>query len=477
MTSAIPKTLHRIWLGAPMPPEYAAFEARWQALNPRWEIVNWGEEELAAFGLANQDLYDAAPDVCPERLVPRFRSNLARYEILHRHGGVYIDADLAPLRPLADWLPPTATAFAGWEQEPTWIGNSILGSAAGHPFFAALIDGAAESVERFAGERSPKTTGPQYLTRQWEAGVPGAEALVLAPQSVFYPRHWREVHDPPPLPPEAVTDHLWTALRGQVAVVIPYRGDGAERDANLAWVLARLEAAHPSWQVVVERDDSDGPFNRAALIRSGVARSCGDVIVVHDGDVWVDGLAEAVEHVRQGAPWALPHTRVRRLAAAATAEVLAGADFDTAMALDEEPYEGCQTGGAVVLTRDCVRAVPPDPRFAGWGDEDAAWGQALRRLVGPAWRSPEPLWHLWHPPAERISRRLGNEANRGLYHRYEAATDRAEMVEIITEIGGDPSLATGQRTWRSLRTGRTRTTEVGSRQDRLLAGRPHWVLA
>lgn len=34
---------------------------------------------------------------------------------------------------------------------------------------------------------------------------------------------------------------------------------------------------------------------------------------------------------------------------------------------DEQPYQGVAGGGIVVAAREVVQAVPPDPRFVGWG--------------------------------------------------------------------------------------------------------------
>ena len=50
--------------------------------------------------------------------------------------------------------------------------------------------------------------------------------------------------------------------------------------------------------------------------------------------------------------------------------------------LEEDPYPGNPTGTLLVIPREMVLDVPPDVRFKGWGQEDEAWGGALKRLVG-----------------------------------------------------------------------------------------------
>ena len=483
MTAPIPQVIHRVWMGGPMPLEFEAFGADWERLNPGWKVRTWRERDITQFRMVNADLFERAPQLCPEKFIPRFRSNLVRYEILERHGGVYVDCDLRPLEALPDL--DGVEVFAGWERQGEWVGNSILGSVPGHRFFGALIDGAAESCERFGPERSPVTTGPQYLTRTWKALGLDGDGVRIFDEPVFYPRSWRDLNagrPPVDLPAEAVTDHLWAALRGSVSVIVPYRPDGAERDRNLAWVLDRLTAEHPDWQIIIQEEpegEREGLFNRARLIREGVARSFGDIIVVHDGDVWCPGLPDAVARVQAGARWALPHATVHRLTPDATVAVLAGAPLDESLPADEPPYMGCVTGGAVAVARDTFHACPPDDRFRGWGGEDLSWGRALVALAGAAWGSPERLYHLWHQPQPRISRSKGTEENEALTRRYlAAAANPAAMAALVAEhAGGDPGPGIAPPStdwWRHVRTGRVRRVTVGSPTSRRLAAHPGW---
>lgn len=87
-----------------------------------------------------------------------------------------------------------------------------------------------------------------------------------------------------------------------------------------------------------------------------------------------------------------------------------------------------------VLPRALYERVPLDPRFAGWGQEDGSWADALTALAGPPWRGDHPkqplhpMWHLWHPPQERTfpagrsaSRAIGSAEGLALRQRYRAA--------------------------------------------------------
>lgn len=216
-----------------------------------------------------------------------------------------------------------------------------------------------------------------------------------------------------------------------VSVVVPWRPDGGHRDAAWQYLAWRWTRTHPHWQIVTGAAP-DGPWCKAAAVAAALPGATGDVLVIADADVWCDGVDQAVSAVANGAGWAVPHDLVHRLTEDATAAVRAGGPLRGPSV--ERPYRGYAGGGMTVLDRETYQQVPLDPRFAGWGQEDEAWALALGCLAGAAWRGSAPLWHLWHPPQARTSRRWGSDASRALWARYRiAATDPAAMRVLLDE--------------------------------------------
>ena len=207
-----------------------------------------------------------------------------------------------------------------------------------------------------------------------------------------------------------------------VSVIIPWRAGCLHREAALAWVLARWHTRCPSWQVQVSVHEG-GPWSKGAAVGAAVPLCRGRVVVIADGDVWTDGVADAVAAVEAGeAGWAIPHRQVYRLTHAATAEILAGVEPYAGMPTTRDPYPGVPSGGVVVQTAEVLEQVPVDPRFHGWGQEDESRGWwALPVLAGPPWVGSGPLWHLWHPPAARLDERRGSQKGMELYLRYQSA--------------------------------------------------------
>lgn len=217
------------------------------------------------------------------------------------------------------------------------------------------------------------------------------------------------------------------------AVLIPWRDVGCEHRARaLTFVLSRL-AEHP-WPVVIGRHD-DGEWCKALAVADALEQTDAETLIVHDADVWCDGLPEAVDAVQAGAAWAIPHPPTRgihRLTEASTVRYLAGEPL-AVLPLAESRYDGVAGGGIAVVTRSIYEACPLDPRFRGWGGEDESWGHALRALHGTAPRGPSPLVHLWHPSQPRITRRTGSEASSTLRKRYARARFRPHQIAALIE--------------------------------------------
>jgi hypothetical protein len=200
-----------------------------------------------------------------------------------------------------------------------------------------------------------------------------------------------------------------------VSVLIPFTSTDPHRLANLHTIRGRYHDL--GWEVILGH--CDGPWIKAHAVADAAAHATHDLYVVADGDCWTDNTPDAVRAVHYGAPWASPHTHVQRL---------------TADGHREQLHQAVRGGGIVVLTRTTWQQIPLDPRFVGWGHEDHSWGLALDRLAGPCARGDATLTHLWHPPQERITRRIGSHAGRQLERRYwTARNDHDAMVELVDE--------------------------------------------
>lgn len=199
---AIPRVFHHIWLGSDeVPEEIEGFRKTWRVHHPEWDLRLWRESELD--WLRNQALFDRAGSYAQ-------KADIARYEIIHRFGGVYLDADMESLRPI-DTLLDGLDFFAAYESNGH-VCNSIFGAAAGSPPLSEVIRQLPASCVLHRRGSIATQTGPGLLTRCLHGG--GWEArgtrIRLFPPPFFYPYHWSEPWRRDDRFPTAYAVHHWS---------------------------------------------------------------------------------------------------------------------------------------------------------------------------------------------------------------------------------------------------------------------------
>lgn len=86
----IPTQVNRIWLGgAPIPERYERYWRAWQRQLPNAQFRTWRDADVAQLPVAGPLLSKAS--------MPVQRADIARYDIILQHGGVYLDCDIMPL--------------------------------------------------------------------------------------------------------------------------------------------------------------------------------------------------------------------------------------------------------------------------------------------------------------------------------------------------------------------------------------------
>lgn len=221
------------------------------------------------------------------------------------------------------------------------------------------------------------------------------------------------------------------------AVIVPWRPGDVHREA--AWSL--LKQQHLDAGRTVIEGTCDGDWCKAAAVADAISRTDDNILVLHDADVWTDGLDVAIEAVDSTTRWAVPHLKVWRLTE--------GQQEPTTdrSGLAQPPYPGWLGGGVVVVDRAAYENCPMDARFVGWGQEDSSFALALGTLYGLPWRGVADLWHWWHPPQTRLNRSVGSRASEALHRRYKRATaSRIDMLALVEEAKSwqSTSSSTGQ---------------------------------
>ena len=203
----IPKIIHQFWDGSPCPEEFLGYTEKWGELHPGWELHFWALGGILDLPLQNRQLIVHASTISPKSPWP-FITDVARYELLWEFGGVWIDTDFDPQKPI-DELCEGQEAWACWEVPGKWVNNAILAAAPHHPLMKDLITNLPEHLVGMAPEASNTCkSGPQYLT-------PFAirHRLHVYPSHYFFPYGWRELHRANESFPESYAVHRWNHQR------------------------------------------------------------------------------------------------------------------------------------------------------------------------------------------------------------------------------------------------------------------------
>jgi FkbM family methyltransferase len=199
MRADIPPTFHAIWVGSSeLPSAFEATKASWTSRHPGWTFRLWRDADLR--WLLNQGLFDRAPS-------PAQKADIARYEILRRYGGVYVDVDMECLRPLTPLL--AETNFLAGRQDQRFVAIGILGSSPDHPLLEEAIS--RLPVSSLLRHDILKQSGPAFLTRLIEQGDWAARPGVrICEPEVFYPSPWLDRSAPRVDLSRAYAHHAWS---------------------------------------------------------------------------------------------------------------------------------------------------------------------------------------------------------------------------------------------------------------------------
>ncbi len=137
----IPKIIHQIWVGQNIYPQiFRQWSRIWRKCHPGWRYVLWTEKLLSKYfadGLFNQRTFDTA--LFEEKNYAK-ASDIARFEIVNKFGGLYVDTDILcfesfeKLHFLYDFY---ATQDAS--QLIFWAASGHFGAIQNHPILINMI--------------------------------------------------------------------------------------------------------------------------------------------------------------------------------------------------------------------------------------------------------------------------------------------------------------------------------------------------
>lgn len=157
--NGIPHIIHQIWIGSPLPERYIPWTSSWKKMNPDFEYHLWNDEKILEI------LDDRTKDIYLNTKNFGAKSDIARYAILKKFGGIYADTDFECLKSFKD-LCDCTTLFAGniYATSPE-IANGLIACIPDHPFINFISEILSKPLESQNTDTILNTTGPAFFTR------------------------------------------------------------------------------------------------------------------------------------------------------------------------------------------------------------------------------------------------------------------------------------------------------------------------
>lgn len=182
-TPRIPKKIHQVWLGSELPIKYLRLIRTWIDKHPDWDYKLWTDKDVGSFNMTNRTLFNAIKN-------HGIRSDIFRYEIIYKYGGMYLDTDFKCIKPFDDLMYLDFFTGNGFSEEPKAF-PGLLATYAGHPFLKKLINRMGMEIGNLPTEGKygelMRLGGELYAELFNEYITETDEKIVVFPKNYFYP--------------------------------------------------------------------------------------------------------------------------------------------------------------------------------------------------------------------------------------------------------------------------------------------------
>lgn len=204
----IPKIIHQIWLGSPFPDGYRHWQKSWLKFNPGWDYMLWTDKEAESFDFKSKEIYQKTPNLGA-------KSDILRYFILQKFGGLYIDTDFECLTTFQEFH-ERFDFFTGliYAKEP-FMGNGIIGCKPQHPIINTLCDTISQPHQELTSGVMQFSGPGKFTATVFEKAFDPDLINIVFPVTYFYTFPSNKIHITSPrkkrkyYKAESVAVHHW----------------------------------------------------------------------------------------------------------------------------------------------------------------------------------------------------------------------------------------------------------------------------
>jgi len=180
-SNKIPKIIHQIWIGPKtLPLKYKKWMNSWQLLNPDWDYIFWDNDRIKELEITDLIAYKKSKNF-------GFKSDLLRYEILNKYGGLYADTDFECLKKLPAYLLNYNFVCASVYDFKPIINNAIILAQPNSPLINDLLN-KIKLNKKIHKMHVFDASGPYLLTRLYfDLKDKEKDKIMILPSNYFYP--------------------------------------------------------------------------------------------------------------------------------------------------------------------------------------------------------------------------------------------------------------------------------------------------
>jgi mannosyltransferase OCH1-like enzyme len=176
----VTKKIHQIWVGPnPIPQKSIMFIQKIKELHPDYEYKLWTDIDLTSENFSTLHFINSTP-------VYAQKADIMRYEILYKHGGMYLDIDFEVFKPLTSLLTHDLVVCNEDSNINDYMTNAFIYSIPGTINLKNCIDNIHTCP--LGGQINVSfATGPWYFRKQ--ISIENARVL---PTYTMYPTHYTQ---------------------------------------------------------------------------------------------------------------------------------------------------------------------------------------------------------------------------------------------------------------------------------------------
>jgi mannosyltransferase OCH1-like enzyme len=179
----IPKKIHQVWLGK-MPENHKKLIPKIIEKHPDWEYKLWTDDDLKDYPMVNKKLFNDVSNLGS-------KSDIARYEILYKEGGIYLDSDFEMVKNFDSLIDNEFFTGVGHSNEPM-VYNGLIGCTKNNELMGKILSTMDSNYNQNPSISSGDpmySTGPYYFSSMFFDYIKENmdKKIVVLPTPYFYP--------------------------------------------------------------------------------------------------------------------------------------------------------------------------------------------------------------------------------------------------------------------------------------------------